>query len=390
MIDVGALHDWLVDGAPGADGAPAVIERLGAGLLAAGVRVARIAAFVRTLHPNVMGRRFLWQRGGGAVQVREAPHAIVPSEEYIKSPVFIVTSTGQEFRRRLDVAEPIEFEILEQQRQAGFTDYLVLPLSFLSGEVHAIAYTSDVTGGFSDDEVAALRTVTRPLSRIAEILAQRRTAAALLSSYVGRDAGERILRGKILRGDTESIRCVIWFSDLRGFTTMSGTAQPTEIISVLNRVFDCQVPAVERHGGEVLKFMGDGMLAIFPVGGAGDARTPAAVCTEALAATADAFAALDALTGERAATGAPPLLFGIALHLGDVAYGNIGGAARLDFTCIGPAVNLASRIEGLTGRLGKRLLVSDDFARASAAPLRPVGTFELKGVAGAATVHEPA
>ncbi|MGZ3405632.1 MAG: adenylate/guanylate cyclase domain-containing protein [Polyangia bacterium] len=386
MIDVSRLYDWLVDGAPGAAGAPEVVQRLGDDLLAAGVRLARIAAFVRTLHPSVMGRRFLWQRGGGAVQVREAPHAIVPSEEYIKSPVYIVTATGKEMRRRLDDGEPLEFEILEQQRRAGLTDYLCLPLPFLSGEVHVISYTTDAPGGFSDEELAALRTVTRPLSRLAEILALRRTATALLDAYVGRDAGERILRGQIQRGHTESIRCVIWFSDLRGFTSMSGGADPTDIILVLNRVFDCQVPAVERHGGEVLKFMGDGMLAIFPVD---DARPPAAVCTAALQATGDAFAALDALNQERAGAGAPPLAFGVSLHLGEVAYGNIGGAVRLDFTAIGPAVNLAARIEGLTGRLGKRLLVSDAFARATTAPLRQVGTFELKGVPGAATVYEP-
>jgi class 3 adenylate cyclase len=129
------------------------------------------------------------------------------------------------------------------------------------------------------------------------------------------------------------------------------------------------------------------MLAIFPVD---DAHPAATVCGDALAASGEAFAALDALNAERATAGEPPLAFGVSLHLGDVAYGNIGGATRLDFTCIGPAVNLASRIEGLTGRLGKRLLVSDAFARATTTPLRPVGTFELKGVAGAATVHEPA
>ncbi|HEX8951270.1 MAG TPA: adenylate/guanylate cyclase domain-containing protein [Polyangia bacterium] len=384
--DIARLYEWLVDGAPGAAGAAEVVQRLGDELVAAGVRVARLAAFVRTLHPSVMGRRFVWQRGVPEVEVRAAPHAILSTAEYIESPVYVVTATGREFRCRLDVDTPFDYEILEQQRRAGFTDYLCLPMPFLAGEVHAIGYTTDAPGGFTDEELAALRTVTRPLSRLAEILALRRTAGALLSAYVGRDAGERILRGQILRGDTESIRCVIWFSDLRGFTSMSSTAQPPEIIVVLNRLFECQVPAVERHGGEVLKFMGDGMLAIFPVD---DARPAAAVCTAALAATTDAFAALDGLNAERAAAGAPPLAFGVSLHLGEVAYGNIGSETRLDFTCIGPAVNLASRIEGLTGKLGKRVLVSDAFARASPAPLRPVGTFELKGVAGAATVHEP-
>ncbi|HWE27202.1 MAG TPA: adenylate/guanylate cyclase domain-containing protein [Polyangia bacterium] len=389
MIDVDALYDWLVDGAPGAAGSADVLQRLGDDLAAAGVRVTRIAAFVRTLHPSVMGRRFVWQRGAAEVEVIAPPHAITATDEYLKSPVNVVTTTGRELRLRLDGSTPFDFEIVEQQRQAGVTDYLCLPLRFLSGETHAVAYSTDARDGFSDEEVAALRTVTRPLARLAEILALRRTATALLDAYVGRDAGERILRGQIQRGHTESIRCVIWFSDLRGFTSMSGGADPADIIVVLNRVFDCQVPAVERHGGEVLKFMGDGMLAIFPTGAIDDARPPAAVCARALAATNDAFAALDALNAERAATRDPPLAFGVSLHLGDVAYGNIGGAVRLDFTAIGPAVNLAARIEGLTGRLGKRLLVSDDFARACTAPLRPVGTFELKGVVGAATVHEP-
>ena len=386
MIEVAKIYGWLVDGAPGAPGSPEVLQRVGDDLVAAGVRIARAAAFIRTLHPSVMGRRFLWKRGA-PVEVRDAPHSLLPSTEYVQSPVYVVTSTGREFRRRIDGDEAHEFEILEQQRQAGMTDYVCLPLPFLSGEVHAITFTTDAPGGFSDEEIGALRVVTRPLARVAEILALRRTATALLDAYVGRDAGERILRGKILRGDTESIRCVIWFSDLRGFTSMSGSARAGDIISVLNRVFDCQVPAVEKRGGEVLKFMGDGMLAIFPVD---DAHPAATVCGDALAASGAAFAALDALNAERATAGEPPLAFGVSLHLGDVAYGNIGGATRLDFTCIGPAVNLASRIEGLTGRLGKRLLVSDAFARATTTPLRPVGTFELKGVAGAATVHEPA
>jgi adenylate cyclase len=385
-IDVSRLYDWLVDGAPGAADSAQLLQRVGDDLADAGVRLMRIAAFVRTLHPSVMGRRFVWERGAAEVEVIAPPHAILATDEYIKSPVHVVTTTGRELRCRLDVDTPFEHEILEQQRRAGVTDYLCLPLRFLSGEVHAVSYATDAPGGFSDDELAALRHVTRPLSRLAEILALRRTATALLDAYVGRDAGERILRGQIQRGHTEHIRCVIWFSDLRGFTSMSGGAEPEDIITVLNRVFDCQVPAVERHGGEVLKFMGDGMLAIFPIN---DARPPAAVCTQALAAVDEAFAALDALNAERNTASAPPLAFGVSLHLGDVAYGNIGGAVRLDFTCIGPAVNLAARIEGLTGRLGKRLLVSDAFARATTAPLRTVGTFELKGVAGAATVHEP-
>ncbi len=388
MIDVAPIFDWLVDGAPGAAGSPEVLARLGVDLNARGVRLARIAAFVRTLHPSVIGRGFVWKRGEANVAVVEPPYAILGTPEYLRSPTNVVCTTSRELRRRLDGDDALEFEVLADQRRAGMTDYFAVPLVFTNGEVHAVTFATDAAGGFSDDEIDALRAVSRPLGRIAEILAVRRTAVALLSAYVGRDAGERILRGQVQRGDTESIRCVIWFSDLRGFTSMSGSARPADIILILNRVFDCQVPAVERAGGQVLKFMGDGMLAIFPIGPVGD--DPAPVCAAAVDASNEAFAALDTLNATRAAAGEAPLSFGISLHVGDVAYGNIGGAARLDFTCIGPAVNLAARIEGLTGKLQKRLLVSEDFARAaSTVALRAVGAFDLKGVAGAATVYEP-
>lgn len=332
-----------------------------------------------------MGRRFLWRRGAAEVEVREAPYAILTSHDYNHSPVNQVYLTGRELRRRLDGSDALEYQILDELRRDGLTDYLVVPMRFTDGDVHAMAWATDAAGGFGDAELDALRWLSRPLGRVAEILAMRRIASSLLSAYVGHNAGERILAGHVQRGDVESIRCVIWFSELRGFTALSSQSRPEELILLLNQVFDCQVPAVERAGGEVLKFIGDGMLAIFPVG---DERA-AAVCGAALAACRDAFAALDELNRTRSARDERPLDFGVSLHLGDVAYGNIGGASRLDFTCIGPAVNLAARIEGLTGKLKKRVLLSAEFARAAAtARTRPLGSFELKGVAGAAEVHE--
>jgi adenylate cyclase len=379
------LFDWLVDGAPGASDTASVLLRVGTEAVAAGLPLARVAAFVRTLHPSVMGDGYVWRRDAAAVEAREAPYTIVGSDEYQKSPVHRVFLTGVELRCRLDRDHPPELAVLDQLRKDGLTDYLILPLRFTDGHAHAIAYATDRTGGFDDDHLEALRQLSRPFARVVEILALRRIAASLLSAYVGRDAGERILRGQIQRGDTESIRCVIWFSDLRGFTALSSQCEPTELIRVLNQVFECQVPAVEGHGGDVLKFMGDGMLAIFPVAAADSA---AASCAAALAAFADVSAALDALNATRAAGGERRLEVGVSLHLGDVAYGNIGGATRLDFTCIGPAVNLAARIEGLTGKLSRRLLLSEAFASAASAGTRLVGRFELKGVDGAAEVHE--
>ncbi|HEY4221296.1 MAG TPA: adenylate/guanylate cyclase domain-containing protein, partial [Myxococcota bacterium] len=193
------------------------------------------------------------------------------------------------------------------------------------------------------------------------------------------DAGERILAGQIQRGDTHSMRAVIWFSDLRGFTSMSSALPPATIIATLNDVFDCQVPAIELRGGEVLKYMGDGMLAIFPIVDDSDAAVRAR-CDEAIAAAQEAFASLDALNGRRGGKSEAPVRFGIALHIGDIAYGNIGGANRLDFTCIGSAVNLAARLETLTAKLSKNLVVSEDIARHTTAPLDDLGLHELKGV----------
>lgn len=378
---VQGLFDWLVDGAAGAPTPMAVISRMGDELRAAGVPVDRISAFVRTLHPAIVGRGFFWQPGE-AVRVSENPWSGLQSDEYKRSAAARVVETAAEVRVRLG-REPTTFSGLEGLTKEGFTDYLMLPLKFMGGSVHSISFATRAAGGFSDEHVGAIRTVVRPLSRVAETLALMRTAVNLLNTYVGRNAGEQILKGKIQRGDTESIRCVIWFSDLRGFTSLSGEHTPTEIIAVLNQFFDCQVPFIEKHGGEVLKFMGDGMLAIFPI-----TDTVTAAAAHAVQATKDAYAALDALNATRAKTNEAALRFGVALHVGDVAYGNIGGAGRLDFTAIGPAVNLASRIEGLTGKLEKRVLLSEQLVKEASVETRSVGRFELKGVTGQQEVFE--
>lgn len=381
---VQALFDWLVDGAPGAPTPMAVLARLGPDLVAAGVPLARMTAFVRTLHPSVMGRSFTWLEGKADVEVREASWALLESATFKESPVARVFQTGELVRRRL--AGEVEFADLRTMGAQGFTDYAAFPLKFMGGSVHAITFATRAPGGFTDAHLDALGHVVRPLSRVGETLALMRTAVNLLNAYVGNDAGDRILKGQIQRGDTQNIDCVIWFSDLRGFTRLSGERTPTEIIAVLNEFFDCQVPAIERAGGQVLKFIGDGLLAIFPLG---RGRSTAEVGDAAVRASREAMEALLALNQARTGRGEDPLAFGVALHVGEVAYGNIGGAGRLDFTAIGPAVNLASRIEGLTGKLGKPVLLSAALAAALPARGPSAGTFELKGVAGATEVFEP-
>lgn len=382
MIDVSSLFDWLVDGAPGATSAPEVVLRMGQELVAAGVPIERMAAFVTTLHPQIVGRSFTWT-GGQPVKVGELTHALLDSDMFKRSPVAHVMTEQAPLRFRLKEGEGAgAFPVVEELRAEGYTDYACFPMVFLSGQAHAITFSTKAANGFSEEAVAALARVIRPLSRVAEILALRRTAANLLSTYVGRNAGERILAGRIVRGDLETIRAVIWFSDLRGFTEMSARMTPREVIDALNELFEFQVPAIEKRGGEVLKFIGDGMLAIFPIAEGTDTSQ---LASAALEAADEAFAALAAHNARTTR----PLQFGLALHVGEIAYGNIGGANRLDFTAIGSAVNLAARLEGLTGKLGRALVVSEALAAHATRPLEEVGAFELKGVPGAQRVFAP-
>lgn len=387
MIDVDAIHQWLVEGAPGADGPATVVGRMSEALLEAGIPVDRTAAFIRTLHPHIMGRRFLWSPGT-PVQIAEASYTVLNSVEFLTSPVAKVMKTGQTFRRRLvdDPPHPEE-NMIGPLAAEGFTDYVAIPIKFMSGEMHAITMATRAPGGFDDEQLAAMHRVVVPLSRLAEIMALRRTATNLLNTYVGHEAGERILAGKIHLGDTETIHAVIWFSDLRGFTALSGSIGADALIGTLNQVFDCQVRAIQRNGGEVLKFIGDGLLAIFPTNKSPDRS---AACARALDAAAEAFKALDAVNEKRLQQGDGPVRFGLALHIGDVAYGNIGGAGRLDFTCIGTAVNLAARLEGLTGQLKRDIVVSSAFATLTKCPVESIGTFSLKGVSGPEVVFAPA
>jgi adenylate cyclase len=369
----GAIVDWLIQGAPTARAPQDVLAQLCNRLLACGLPLHRVAVFITTLHPDVMGRRFLWRRGE-EVQISEAPYDILQSDTYRRSPVPIVFGRAQPIRRRIEDPDcPSDYEILDELRAEGVTDYLIQPLPFTNGEVHAISWTTQRPGGFEDEHVAALEAVRLPLARLAESYALRRTAITLLNTYVGRGAGERILQGRIRRGDIERIHAVILLSDLRDFTTLGDRLSGEAVIRLLNSYFDCLVPAIHGHGGEVLKFVGDGLLGIFPVAAA------AGACRAALAAAGEARASLAQTNWERAERDEPRLRYGLALHLGDVLYGNIGGAGRLDFTTIGPAVNLTARLETLARDLGRDLVASAAFAGHCPDALASLGSFRLRG-----------
>jgi adenylate cyclase len=372
-----AAAQWLIDGARSAMGPDAVLGELCERLVDGGLPLARVGVFVRTLHPQLLGRSFIWSPGKG-VATNTAPAEFVASAEYLASPIARVYDTRRPLRRCLADPEcPADFPILAQFRAEGMTDYFATPLFFTDGQVHGATWTTRHPGGFSAADIAAIEAILPPLARVAEVRALWRIAANLLDTYVGHHAGERILAGKIYRGDSERIQAAIWLSDMRGFTTRADRLPPESLIGLLNAYFDCQVPAILAQGGEVLKFMGDGLLAIFDI--AGDEGHVEATCARALAAARKAREKVAALGSAGIET--EPVRFGLALHLGEVLYGNIGGASRLDFTCIGPAVNLAARLEKLASRLGRDILASEEFAGRCAGELAAIGDFALPGFA---------
>jgi adenylate cyclase len=377
--DTRSVAGWLSDGARSAPRPDMVLAQLCDRLVGCGIPLWRVAVFVRTLHPLFMGRAFYWQPGA-EVKISEASFDFLDTAEYKSSPVLAAIQTSSTLRRRLaDPACPMDFPVLEEFRSQGLTDYLVTPLYFTDGGIHVATWTTREPQGFTDSQVAGLEAVIAPLARVAEIRALRRNAANLLDTYVGNHAGERIMAGRIRRGHTETIHAVIWLSDMRGFTTASDRLPPQLLVDLLNRYFDCQVPSIVKHGGQVLKYIGDGLLAIFPIAeNNADAR---GVCRAALAAAREAQSNIEALDISDVSEDATNIRFGLALHPGQVLYGNIGSGNRLDFTCIGPAVNLAARLEKLAARLGHSIVTSAEFARHCQENLEKLGEFAVPGFA---------
>jgi adenylate cyclase len=375
--------DWLIDGARSAASPAQMMAEACERTLQAGLPLWRVAVFVRTLHPDVFGWSFVW-RPGTEVVVSSANFGVVDSPEYRASPLVILYEKAQEVRYRLDDPESARFPFLDDMRAEGVTDYILMPLRFGDGVTHALSWTTRQPGGFSDEQLQALRSIVCPLTRVIEIIILRRTASTLLDTYVGNRAGERILGGQIRRGHTETMHAAIWLSDLRGFTALSDRLPAETVVDILNRYFDCQVPAIRAHGGEVLKFMGDGLLAVFPI--AEQDGHIQQVCWRVLQAAREARASVDAMQYKIGEV-QERFRFGLALHVGKILFGNIGGGNRLDFTCIGPAVNLAARLEKIAGRLKRTIVASAEFSGRCKGGWSDLGEFPIAGFARAERIY---
>jgi adenylate cyclase len=400
------LVRWLLfETAPSAT-AVELLQGFADQLCAIGLDLLRIVVQARPLSPHASTQLYVWRPAERAmelsplvrivdreehaldatrVQVVSLAHGAFQTAAFLASPFQMVMSTGgQAVRRRLAASQTeFEFPILRDLHAQGVTDYVAFPLTFYGSAPSAISFATRKAAGFSELDISVLRAACQPLVLALSARLEAHAKRALLGAYLGSKTADRVLAGTVQRGDVEEIEAAIWFSDLRGFTPMSAGIPSSELIAWLNDYFAAVGRAIVRHDGEILKFIGDAILAVWPVS---EARSREATCLAALAAAKAANAELDALNAARATAGLPAMQHGIGLHVGKAQYGNIGAEGRLDFTVIGPAVNTASRLEGASAKLARRVIASADFAHCVTDAVIPLGSVELKGFTGAQAV----
>ena len=350
-----------------------------------GIPLMRLRVTLRLLHPQFLGTTYTWTRKTDEVEEFLPAHEILQDDMFIKSPYRKIFERARGLRRRIDAPDAVlDYPILKDLKDEGATDYVAMPLIFSDGKVNAITLAADRAGGFTSVEVEMIEDALPMVARLFEVHALRRTATIILETYLGRQTGDRVLKGLIRRGDGEHIYAVIWFSDLRGSTRLAERLPTDQFLALLDDYFEATAGAVMAHGGEVLRFIGDSALSIFPIGAVSEhpeqCQAHLSACQRALDAARDALQRIDACNSDRQSNGLPLIHSGIGLHLGDVVYGNIGTRERLEFSVIGAAANEAARLEGMCKLLGRTILISETFARVVKGDLVSLGYHAFRGV----------
>jgi adenylate cyclase len=369
------LSAWLLEPGTGRLEPTALVAALADKLETLDIPLFRVSVWIPTKHPELWGNQIIWSAGEGSRLLRRI-HDVSSSTDYVGTPAERLHQSGDAtLRRRLDGAgAELEFDLLRRMASEGATDYLMIALDEPRFGTPWIAFASRHAGGFRDEDVSLLSQLAPLLSLRVQLIASQLASQSLLEVYLGRNASLRVLDGAFRRGSGEEIEAAIWFCDMRGFTTLSDRTPAREVVAILDAYFELLAAAVSEQGGEILKFIGDALLAVFPVGPQG-AREP---CRRGLAA---GLRALEAVRTWREESGIDVYL-GVALHLGRVMYGNIGGRERLDFTVIGASVNEVCRVEALAKELGVPLLMTAELCAALARDdLVSLGFHALKGVA---------
>ncbi|WP_299649567.1 adenylate/guanylate cyclase domain-containing protein [uncultured Tateyamaria sp.] len=361
-------------------GLQALVDGLGPRLRDGGMDLMRFRLGMRTTHPLTTALSFVWENEGGPIVQVAAPHGLESRSAYVGSPMEHVATTRTPYRRNLTgPLTDTDHTILHELKERGATDYYGVPLDFVAASSGIMMVVSDGANGFSDDDIALLTTLSQVLSPVAEAHGNFHLATAIATSYLGPNTGQRVLDGQITRGDIETTQAAILFSDIRGWTALNAAEPPERVLEIANGYFEVMSDAVDNNGGEILKFMGDGILALFPSDGSDAGKVQA--CRQALSA---AHAALGI-----ARLADLPVPFGTGIHYGELLYGNVGARERIDFTVLGQSVNIAARVEAFCGRLDEPILLSDHAARLTGMPTRHVTTEVLKGLDMPMPLHAP-
>ena len=357
-------------------------------LVAAGMPLLRVTLHVGTIHPQFLGTTIVWWRDTGRTIRVLIAHELADAIPYERNPVRRVCEGRETLRRRLDRPDDdLDFDVLIELRDRGGTDYLALPIASVHATAYMVTFVTHRAGGFADSEITDLTRIAQRLAIVIDRQSQSWVLRNVLAAYLGERTGPKVMDGQIRRGTGIELTAVLWSSDLRGFTERSDRLPSGRIIEILNALFDAQAGAIREHGGEILKFVGDGLLGVFPIEGEAAASDVAA---NAVMAAHAAQAAVRRLAEHPVMDGEPPLEIVVALHIGTVNYGNIGAADRLDFTVIGPAVNLVSRIEAAAKALDRPIVVSAEFAVTLGGGLASLGRHQLRGLATPQELFAPA
>lgn len=363
------VADWLVAEGRLLTDPVALVDAFCRRLIATGLPLQRVRIGQSITHPLLSAWGVIWTPAKGGEEY-VIDRKVLATSTFVGSPFEAVIRSRQPLRRRLTGLGPDDHGVFHELAAAGGTDYVAVPIVYGNETVQVASFVTDRPGGFTAEEAALLERLRHPLAAAMEPTAMRRSAASLLRTYLGIGPADRVAEGAIRRGDVVAVEAAILFVDMRGFTALSERLTSAAVLAVLDRYFETVAQAIVDRGGDVLKFLGDGVLAIFPVEQAGGA---AAACDAAVGAVRTIRHGL--------AAGPEPVAFAAALHLGPVLYGNIGSPDRLDFTVLGPAVNLTSRLEGLAKQLDRPTVCSDPFREAWAGTAEPLGGHPIRGLA---------
>lgn len=374
--------DWMITGGRTCQTLDSFASGLAAALQDAGAPVMRLVMTFQTLHPQFAAERVLWERGEGMISHRRSDHNIWNTDAYKGSPIEMIVTSGKPYHRKLvDLDPDKDHSVLFELAAVGVTDYYGQLIPFTFHRQSTFLVNTDRPGGFSDADLGKFDKLVKHLGPIVEVLVTHGIAVGLLDTYLGPRTGRKVFAGVVKRGDGEEIDAALWFSDLREFTRLTESLPASDVLELLNAYFEHVHTAVTAYGGEILRFIGDAMLIVFPVPDGKDtekARRDA--CRAALDAAVDAFSSLAVLNSMRRREGKPEIRFGVGLHFGHVVYGNVGAPGRLDFTVMGPAVNRTARMESLTKELGIPLVLSEEMGKIADVPVTPRGIHAMKGV----------